>query len=125
MKHLKDSFAQEFHVDKSLKLQIDKRFRENRKTIERVLEKSTDEHQIFSEVLAAKSELTQKCIHTIKIHKKEEAFFKFLSDTIHLSVNRSISDNQRFHELLIYDFMYRYYQAEMAKNKTSKSDRFS
>ena len=53
----------------------------------------------------------------IKTIKPENERNKYLSDTIHMSVNRTISDNQRTHELVMYDFLYRYYQAELAKAK--------
>ena len=118
MKFLKESFSQEFKVDKSLKLQIDKRFRENRKNIESILDNNSAEHQVFSEILAFKSTQTAKSIEQIKVQKNDRELLAFVSSQIHLSINRAIADNQRFHELLIYDFMYRFYQASIAKTKT-------
>ncbi|MEA5258866.1 lantibiotic dehydratase [Arcicella aquatica] len=120
MTHLKDSFAKEFSVDKHLKLQMDNRFRENRKTIEGILAKEIEEeYVVLFESIQHKSERIKASVGEIKKLKNETEVAQFLSDTIHMTVNRSIADNQRFHELIIYDFMYRYYQAEKAKSKKS------
>lgn len=114
----KDNFAQEFNVDKPMKLQMDKRFREYRKKIESILSSETSEEYVpFFESIQHKSEQIKESIAQIKVLKSDNTLKKYLSDTIHMTVNRVIADNQRFHELIIYDFMYRYYQAELAKLK--------
>ena len=117
---MKASFAQEFKVDKALKIQIDQRFRDNRHTIERVLNNDlTEIHEyapLFKEIIYKSNEISD-IIPKIKAIKPENEWNKYLSDTIHMSVNRTISDNQRTHELVMYDFLYRYYQAELAKAK--------
>ena len=118
---MKASFAQEFKVDKALKMQIDQRFRDNRPTIERVLDNNlteTHEYATLFKSIIFKTNSTVEIIQKIKAVKPENEWNKYLSDTIHMSVNRTISDNQRTHELVMYDFLYRYYQAELAKAKT-------
>ncbi len=119
LEKMKISFVQEFKIDKALKIQIDQRFRHNRQTIERVLNNDlTDTHEYapLFESITFKSNSTVEIIHQIKAIKPENEWNKYLSDTIHMSVNRTISDNQRTHELVMYDFLYRYYQAELAKS---------
>ncbi|MEA5401533.1 lantibiotic dehydratase [Arcicella sp. DC2W] len=119
---LKDNFAAEFKVDKPMKLQMDKRFREYRKKIESILSAEISEEFItFFEPIQHKSEQTKESIAQIKVLKSGATLKKYLSDTIHMTVNRVIADNQRFHELIIYDFMYRYYQAELAKLKKNRT----
>ena len=121
LEKMKISFAQEFKIDKALKMQIDQRFRDNRQTIERILNNDlTETHEyapLFDSILF-KTNRTIEIIQKIKAIKPENEWDKYLSDTIHISVNRTISDNQRTHELVMYDFLYRYYQAELAKAKT-------
>jgi lantibiotic biosynthesis protein len=117
---MKTSFANEFKVDKNLKMQIDQRFRDNRQTIERILDKSledTHEYVQLFEAIQFKSNALAEIVPKIKAIKPKKDLNKYLSDTIHMSVNRTISDNQRSHELVIYDFLYRYYLAELAKHK--------
>jgi lantibiotic biosynthesis protein len=117
---MKTSFAQEFSVNKALKMQIDQRFRDNRQNIEKILDNTLNEtHQyapLFKYIIN-KSNSTDILISKIKALKPENEWNKYLSDTIHMSVNRTISDNQRTHELVLYDFLFRYYQAELAKSK--------
>lgn len=115
LNHLKERFAKEFMLDKSLKLQMDKRFRDNRKTIVSILNTPiSEEHHAIFETIQLKSEAIKPSIDKIISLKTDKALQQFLADTIHMTVNRCIPDNQRFHELIIYDFMYRYYQAETA-----------
>ncbi|PWK25242.1 thiopeptide-type bacteriocin biosynthesis protein [Arcicella aurantiaca] len=120
LERMKTSFANEFGIDKSLKLQIDQRFRENRRTIERILDNSLNESHEYAplfEAIYQKSQRTNDIIEQIKLQKTEMELLKYLSDNIHMTVNRAISDNQRVHELVMYDFLFRYYQAEIAKRK--------
>jgi lantibiotic biosynthesis protein len=118
MEKMKTSFANEFNMNKALKLQIDQRFRDNRQTIERILNKELNETHEYAPLFQAitnKSEIAKAIIEQIKSQKFEIELSKYLSDTIHMTVNRTISDNQRTHELVMYDFLYRYYLAEEAK----------
>jgi thiopeptide-type bacteriocin biosynthesis protein len=120
LERMKTSFANEFGMDKSLKHQIDQRFRDNRRTIERILDDSLNESHEYAplfEVIYQKSQRTTEIIEQIKQQKTEVELLKYLSDIIHMTVNRAISDNQRVHELVMYDFLFRHYQAEMAKRK--------
>lgn len=120
MDKMKTSFADEFNINKDLKLQLDQRFRSNRSVIEQILDNSLNEiHEYASlfECIYVKSVNTKSFIEQIKTLKSDQELMKYLSDTIHMTVNRTISDNQRTQELVLYDFLFRYYQAETAKNK--------
>ena len=120
MEKMKTSFANEFKINKDLKLQMDQRFRDNRKLIEQILDNSlneTHEYAPLFEFINDKTENTRNIIQQIKNLKSEDDLTKYLSDTIHMTVNRTIGDNQRTHELVMYDFLFRYYQAEMARKK--------
>ncbi|MBB6005374.1 lantibiotic dehydratase [Arcicella rosea] len=115
---MKENFAQEFHIDKPFKLQMDKRFREYRKNIEMILGSETnEEYALLFESIQQKSKKIKENIEQIKALKSKHTLNKYLSSIIHMTVNRVIANNQRFHELIIYDFMYRFYQAETAKQK--------
>jgi lantibiotic biosynthesis protein len=120
LERMKTSFANEFNINKDLKLQLDQRFRNNRNVIELILNDSLDENHEYAplfEFINLKSENTKSHLQQIKILKSEDNYLNYLSDMIHMMVNRTIGDNQRTHELLLYDFLFRYYHAEMAKSK--------
>jgi lantibiotic biosynthesis protein len=123
MEKMKTSFANEFNMDKALKLQIDQRFRDNRQIIERILNNDLNEIHEYAPLFQAimtKSEHTKGIIEQIKSQKSEIELNRYLSDTIHMTVNRTIADNQRTHELVMYDFLYRYYLAEEAKKRKTE-----
>lgn len=120
LERMKTSFANEFNINKDLKLQLDQRFRTNRNAIELILNDTLDEAHEYAPLfkfIDLKSENTKSLLKQIKMLKSEDNYLKYLSDMIHMMVNRTIGDNQRTHELLLYDFLFRYYHAEMAKSK--------
>jgi lantibiotic biosynthesis protein len=78
----------------------------------------THEYSPLFQAITNKSEKTKDIIKQIKSQKSEIELHKYLSDTIHMTVNRTIADNQRTHELVMYDFLYRYYVAEGAKRRS-------
>jgi lantibiotic biosynthesis protein len=121
LERMKTSFAKEFKINKDLKLQLDQRFRNNRNLIETILDSSQNDIHVYSPLfglIQTKSQNIIPIIQQIKAQKSENDLIKYLSDTIHMTVNRTIADNQRTHELVMYDFLFRYYQAELArKNK--------
>ncbi len=120
MEKMKTNFANEFHLDKALKIQLDQRFRNNRTFIEQILADNLNEIHEYSPLFHAiinKSNQIENIIEQIKSQKSRGELTNYLYDTIHMTVNRTISDNQRLHELVMYDFLFRYYQAEVAKGK--------
>ena len=120
MEKMKTNFANEFHIDKPLKIQLDQYFRNNRTNIERILDDKLNEIHEYSPLFQAiidKSKQSKNSIDQIKSLKIKDKLSNYLYDTIHMTVNRTISDNQRVHELVMYDFLFRYYQADLLKEK--------
>ena len=115
---MKDAFAKEFGMNKDLKLQLDQRYRDNRTIIASLLDhtqEDTHEYAPLYEAIRQKSSNSLMTIARIKPLKDKASLDKLMADTIHMTVNRLILDNQRLHELLMYDFLYRYYQSAMAR----------
>ena len=120
MEKMKTSFAIEFKINKDLKIQLDQRFRNNRSAIEQILDVSLNETHEYAPLFEYINDKTENIISTIqqiKDLKFGDDLTKYLSDTIHMTVNRTIGDNQRIHELVMYDFLFRYYQAEILRKK--------
>jgi thiopeptide-type bacteriocin biosynthesis protein len=125
MEALKNSFGREFGIDLALKQQIDKKYRENRPAIEAILNIENEVISQFSEIPIL---LREKAVHIKPIvdeilnchHQKQlhVSVYNLLSSHIHMLLNRLIPANQRLHELLIYDFLFRHYKSvEMKKGK--------
>jgi len=127
MESLKTVFANEFNMDKNLKIQLDKKFRIHRDSISTILDKTNDkasELQPLFELLKQKSRniiplvteiLTIQQNNQLQLHIND-----LLASYIHMLLNRLFKNKQRIHEMVIYDFMWRTYHSEIAKQKHLK-----
>lgn len=127
MEALKNSFGREFGIDLALKQQIDKKYRENRPAIEAILNIENEAVSQFSEmpIILRENAVYIKpivdeilnCHHQKQLHI---SLSNLLSSHIHMLLNRLIPANQRLHELLIYDFLFRHYKSvEIKKTKSA------
>lgn len=120
LENMKDSFGQEFKMNKSLRIQLDQKFRENRSLITKILDNDSNnpsEYEPLFEYIYLKSEKIRPIVEQILILKTTQQLSLYLRDTIHMCVNRIISDNQRLHELVMYDFLFNYYRSKLARMK--------
>lgn len=124
MRILKTSFAKEFNSDKYLNKQIDKKYRENRELILSVLNRNNDansEIKPLFDILEKKTKRSQKCIKDILSRNENNLLEMMLDDImssyIHMLFNRIFRNNQRQHELVVYDFMWRWYRTKKAVAK--------
>lgn len=120
MESMRDSFAREFNLDKPMKLLLDAKYRENRTTLEQFLALGLAEEHEYAPLLSLIQARSLETSNTVKtILEKQDVIHrsKYLSDLIHMTINRVIPDGQRTHELLIYDFMSRYYKSLIARSK--------
>lgn len=128
MENLKVGFAHEFKMDKSLKTQLDKKFRKHRSTIESILSSKSanvnDLEPLF-DLLEKKSRVMNSLVNQIlSLSRKEQLAMpldELIASYIHMLLNRLLKNKQRMHEMVIYDFMWRTYRSEIAKNKQLKT----
>ena len=110
----RDNFKKEFNADKNLSKQLHKKYQGLRINLEEFMSpKLNDVYMPLTKILNMKEEMMKPIIESIlrkKINKE-----KLLSDYIHMMVNRFFRDKQRLHELVCYDFLYRYYSSVNAK----------
>lgn len=111
MEQVRNRFAEEFKMDRSLKSQIDRRYRSRRKRMEEFLNDGSFLHHIPAPYETQLWNLWKEIRTTVR----EQATFELiLTSYIHMAVNRLISSGQRLHELLMYDFLCRYYASLIA-----------
>ncbi|MBW6483313.1 MAG: lantibiotic dehydratase [Vicingaceae bacterium] len=129
LESLKIGFAQEFNVNKEVKLQIDKKYRVNKNEIETILwsnEKISLEYQLAISLLKIKEKNTKPIIEEIlERYQNEEELLPLndlLASYIHMLLNRLFKSKQRLHEMIIYDFMWRAYRSKLAKLKNNISE---
>ncbi|MGQ1910157.1 thiopeptide-type bacteriocin biosynthesis protein [Marinifilum sp. RC60d5] len=124
LESLKEGFGREFGMNKMLKLQLDKKFRNKRKEISEILNKELDSQSKMKplfELLELKSLKIKRIVDKILLFQKEEMLVRSLDDLmgsyIHMLLNRLFKSKQRLHEMVLYDFLYRNYKSEIAKKK--------
>jgi thiopeptide-type bacteriocin biosynthesis protein len=123
LENLKEGFGKEFGMNKSLKLQLDKKYRDSRSLINDFFQDKYREESIESltELLNKKS-VNSKSIYVEILKKESENLLdvtlnNLMGSYIHMLMNRLFMSKQRLNEMAVYDFLYRYYKSEMAKKK--------
>lgn len=106
------TFLKEFNVDKSTKSNLDFEYRLNKDEIINFLDNNlfSNEHQIinFSKILN-KEFIKLNNIYSSNRNK----IIDLLISYIHMSTNRLFCSNNRLHEMITYDFLWRYYKRKI------------
>lgn len=108
LRRLRDSFAHEFNMDKPLRLQLDARYRQHRAVLATALRPGSP--PLDSRLLTVAQQLLARHAQG----QLEVPLDSLLGSYVHMLVNRAVSTRPRLHELLLYDFLGRYYQARLA-----------
>ncbi|WP_430908658.1 lantibiotic dehydratase [Maribacter sp. 2-571] len=119
--HLKNAFYREFAVDRGVKKQIDKKYRTVKPFIDKVMKREGIVSETILEVLKVKKEKSKEIVDAL-LYKEQEGQLKISLDSllpsyVHMLLNRLFRSNQRLHELVIYDYMFRFYKSDIAKRK--------
>ncbi|GAA4279096.1 thiopeptide-type bacteriocin biosynthesis protein [Aquimarina mytili] len=124
----KDNFKTEFNADKTLNKQLNKKYTSIKKEIADFFNTnhSNKTYDILDEVLLNKTNETTRIIDTILNHKKNDALEiplnELISSYIHMMINRAFRSQQRFYELIVYDFLYKKYNADTMKTVSFNSN---
>lgn len=116
---LSRSFAKEFNKDKHIAKQISGKFRENRIRIKEMLEEGPDER--IHGILRKRSLDSNKAVEAIQGLFAEDRVpvqkNDLISSFIHMSMNRIFRNNNRLHEMVIYDLLFRHYKSSLARKE--------
>ena len=118
-----EAFKTEFNSNKSLSKQLYKKHNGLKKEIIQFMEiQNHIEYQPLINLLNTNKEQLEIVKKTIlkKELQQNIDLNNLLSSYIHMMLNRLFRDKQRLHELVCYDNLYRYYNFELAKNKSYK-----
>ncbi|WP_299244836.1 thiopeptide-type bacteriocin biosynthesis protein [uncultured Aquimarina sp.] len=126
MERLKLGFGAEFGMNKGLKKQLDKKFRNEHDKIKSFLnfERETDaDYAPIIDVLAEKSKHSEVLIRKILSVVSKPELDDMMGSYIHMLMNRLFRSKNRLHEMVIYDLLYRTYKVAWGirkfKNKVS------
>lgn len=115
-----DAFKKEFGFNEHNAKQFNTKYREHKKTVEAVLKDSSTDSNLLSLYLPLKKYARQLNPIALKIsHKskkrKDISLESLIGSYIHMMLNRLFRSKNRKHELVLYDFMRRYYESELAR----------
>lgn len=127
---LKQSFANEFAVDKQAHRQLGDLYRTHKSRIESMLSQDPREHPEFETLFTILQERSIKWIPVINILRSSVANYDaplYLDDLlcsfIHMTMNRICTSKARLQEMVVYDFLYRYYYSLQVRMKKQESDK--
>ena len=100
-----ESFSTEFNKNKLLNKQLDKKYRTKKELIDTIFINEAYKNTIYYD-----SSALQQIVQNINDKKESQDFHYILSSIIHMDCNRLFRDEQRKHEYVLYDFLYRYYK---------------
>ncbi len=125
MRHLSDSYKEEFAVDSKAKLQLAEKLRKEKGALEELLKtKYARKHPLAAELdlLNVRSKRLTPVIRAFKALDKKRILMRSLSDLcmsfIHMHVNRMMRSARREQEMVLYDFLYKLYESQLAREKS-------
>jgi len=121
MEHCFDSFFKEFNGSKALSLQLSKKYRNEKQSIQNVLEAPQNSlPAFFLELIAQRSEdacgILESLQDRIRQRNEDPAVIQtMVNNFVHLFINRLFIANHRLHELVIYHHLSKYYASCLAR----------
>jgi thiopeptide-type bacteriocin biosynthesis protein len=122
LQNLRTAFGNEFNVDKPCRTQLNNKYRSNSAMITMVMTSGSalpTKWQHLIKILEERSDhirpITARIGSWFNTGSDRGFFFSLLGSYIHMMLNRIIAAEPRAHELVIYDFLVRYYKTQMAR----------
>lgn len=115
IKDFNTAFKQEFNADKKLNSQLDKKYREfKQRYLDFIQSEEFSEERNFIIFNVEESNLA---LHNVIKHNEtptlEISLQSFFQSIFHMNINRLFVSNQRLFEMVIYDYLLRYYKMKL------------
>jgi thiopeptide-type bacteriocin biosynthesis protein len=114
---MRASFAAEFGLNRSLKMQLDAKYRKDLPVIEQLMAQGFSP---IEEALVNRGGALAEPMELLGRTFPDQGSFlrsNVPNDLIHMSLNRGFRTHHRFQELVVYDFLSRYYQSLLARER--------
>ncbi|HWN70491.1 MAG TPA: thiopeptide-type bacteriocin biosynthesis protein, partial [Haliangium sp.] len=120
MRQVRDSFREEFRAGTALYKQIGERFRRERGSLFELLARdpARDRDSDLSpglEILDQRSERMRSVAAAMRAGHLDAPVEAFASSLVHMHVNRMLHASHRAQELVLYDFLHRWYDSRRAR----------
>jgi len=123
---LQESFGKEFGITIDYRRQFGQKYRTEKNRIEKILDKNSERNEeylpLFNPIFEA-SQQSKALIENIQSRRqkaesrKELSLNDLLNSYIHMTLNRLFRSQQRTHELVLYDYLFRYYNSLIEREK--------
>lgn len=125
--NLKESFLLEHSTNKTLRVQLDSKYRKSKIEIENILKYDSDKKfegaKMISELTNIRNIKTADSIfNIINLSNNGELGIEktsLIASHIHMMVNRIFRSRQRTYEMVLYYFLYRYYKSIVEREKST------
>ncbi len=126
IEELKNSFGKEFGMNKSLKIQLDNKYRVETKIINETLDfiysdEEPNDWKSFYQVFEKRSDLNKSVVEAIKMRANQLKLKGLMNSYLHMNINRIFKSRHRLHEMVIYDLLHRYYKSKSAREFKNKN----
>lgn len=113
IKDFNTAFKQEFNADKQLNSQLDKKYREFKPKYLNFTQSAEflEERNIIISNIEESNLVLQNIINHEENQSLEVSLQSFFSSIFHMNINRLFVSNQRLFEMIIYDYLNRYYKS--------------
>jgi thiopeptide-type bacteriocin biosynthesis protein len=113
------AFKYEFKADKRLNSQLSKKYRAFIPKYSEFV--NSEEYLPFKEYILTNIHESEKVLQNI-IKCYSAPLQNFFQSIFHMNINRIFVSNQRMFEMVIYDYLFRYYKSLSFKNDSKKED---
>jgi len=109
------AFKQEFNADKKFNSQLDKKYREfkSKFIVFLQLEEFLEERNVIISNIEESNLVLQNIIGHNNNQSLGMSLQNFFNSIFHMNINRLFISNQRLFELVIYDYLFRYYKTQL------------
>jgi thiopeptide-type bacteriocin biosynthesis protein len=112
-----NAFKKEFNAGKELNSQLDKKYRDFKLKYTDFL--NSEEYEYFRTTITSHINEVETIIENCK-SKSDKLFLQdFFGSIFHMNINRIFISNQRVFEMIIYDYLFRYYKFVKFQNQTT------
>jgi thiopeptide-type bacteriocin biosynthesis protein len=122
LSRVRDGFAQEFRADGALTRQLGAKFRQERKSLEALLDPASDEASPLAPGIAVLRERSDQLAPVVAALRGAEragrlalSLAELAPSYVHMHANRMLRSAQRAQELVLYDFLSRLYESRIAR----------
>lgn len=124
IKVLDKSFGEEFNIKSAEQKKISERFSTHKQLVQSVMNGIAKENEDLGKAISVfevENKIYKTCIEEIlnapSINRRINKLNQIMPAFLHMFINRLFVSNQRKIELVIYDYLFRYYQSKMAREK--------